>query len=584
MVLYSLLIILSIVMAILAIKLPFSKLSPWVIVIVALMSAIAIVLFDSSSSDYLALGVFWHGLIVVADIVLLLYFFKEGRKFNSPKVWALALMQLGLLLYAKSVSSGSGVDIVLNELAAFMAVVISVVGGLIVIFALWYIDKENIDEGRKKSFIVMLSLFLAVMFAIVIANGLFLFFLLFELTTLASYLLIAFRKDDQSRANALQALWMNQIGGVFILLAIIAGNSSGVGPYFSEVISSAALFSAALIALAALVKGAQIPFDGWLLGAMVAPTPVSAILHSATMVKIAPFVVLKLSPLLANTIVGNMLIMFGSLVFVVAGIYGLSRDKFKEILGYSTISLLGLMIAVAAGVGDGDPGLIYVLIFFHALSKALLFLLAGILEKNHHIKNVSQMDGLLYKAPFSVTMVILGFATITLPPFGLFFGKLFSIEMAAMNLAKSPAYLVLLIALAIGSALLVLLYFKVSSMLFTKRADVESYGVESWFNFGFFSPIVFSLILFFSFIFLVDFGFNVSMPYIWLALVMIIIAPLWLKLSSFKGIDRVSEYNCGEVPRFEVSQWSYEFSSTVQNRIAWCGGFGFGLILLGGLL
>lgn len=412
----------------------------------------------------------------------------------------------------------------------------------------------------------------------------FVFFLLFELTTLASYLLIAFRQDELSRANALKALWMNQIGGVFILLAIIAGNSSGVGPYFSEVISSVALFSAALIALAALVKGAQIPFDGWLLGAMVAPTPVSAILHSATMVKIAPFVVLKLSPLLANTIVGSLLIVFGSLVFVVGGIYGLSRDKFKEILGYSTISLLGLMIAVAAGVGDGDPGLIYALIFFHALSKALLFLLAGILEKNHHIKNVSQMDGLLYKAPFSVTMVILGFATITLPPFGLFFGKLFSIEMAAMNLAKSPAYLVLLIALAIGSALLVLLYFKVSSMLFTKRADVESYGVESWFNFGFFSPIVFSLILFFSFIFLVDFGFNVSMPYIWLALMMIIIAPLWLKLSSFKGIDRVGEYNCGEVPRFEVSQWSYEFSSTVQNRIAWCGGFGFGLILLGGLL
>ena len=242
MVLYSLLIILSIVMAILAIKLPFSKLSPWVIVIVALMSAIAIVLFDSSSSDYLALGVFWHGLIVVADIVLLLYFFKEGRKFNSPKVWALALMQLGLLLYVKSVSSGGGIDIVLNELAAFMAVVISVVGGLIVIFALWYIDKENIDEGRKKSFIVMLSLFLAVMFAIVIANGLFVFFLLFELTTLASYLLIAFRQDDLSRANALKALWMNQIGGVFILLAIIAGNSSGVGPYFSAVISSVALF------------------------------------------------------------------------------------------------------------------------------------------------------------------------------------------------------------------------------------------------------------------------------------------------------------------------------------------------------
>ena len=584
MVLYTLLITLSIAMAILAIKLPFSKLFPWVIVIVTLMSAISISLFSASTSGLFSLNAFWHGVIIVADIALLLYFFKEGRRFGSTKVWALALLQLGLLLYAKSTSSGGGIDIVLNELAAFMAVVISVVGGLIVVFSLWYIDKENIDETRKKSFIVMLTLFLAVMFTIVIANGLFLFFLLFELTTLASYLLIAFRKDTQSSANALKALWMNQVGGVFILLAIIFGSSSGVSPYFSEVISNAALFSAALIAMAALVKGAQIPFDGWLLGAMVAPTPVSAILHSATMVKIAPFVVLKLSPLLANTMVGNMLIIFGSFVFVVAGIYGLSRDKFKEILGYSTISLLGLMIAVAAGVGDGDPGLIYALIFFHALSKALLFLLAGILEKNHHIKNVSQMDGLLYRAPFSAAMVILGFATITLPPFGLFFGKLFSIEMAAVNLAKSPAYLVLLICLAIGSALLVLLYFKVGSMLFTKRADVESYGVESWFSFGFFSPAIFSLILFFSFIFLVDFGFTLSMPYVWLALLMTLMLPLWLKLSSFKGIDRVSEYNCGEVARFEVSQWSYELSPLLQKRIAWCGGIGFGLMLLGGLL
>ena len=584
MVLYSLLIILSIAMTILTIKLPFSKLSPWIIVIVTLMSAISIYLFSAPNAAILSVGYFWHGVIVVADIALLLYFFKEGRTYGSKRVWMLALLQLGLLLYAKSVSSSGGVDFVLNELSAFMAVVISVVGGLIVIFSLWYIDKEKIDEGRKKSFIVMLSLFLAVMFAIVIANGLFIFFLLFELTTLASYLLIAFRQDELSRTNALRALWMNQIGGVFILVAILVGNSSGVGPYFSEVISSAALLSAALIAMAALVKGAQIPFDGWLLGAMVAPTPVSAILHSATMVKIAPFVVLKLSPLLAHTIVADILIVFGSLVFVIAGIYGLAREKFKEILGYSTISLLGLMIAVAVGVGDGDPGLIYALIFFHALSKALLFLLAGILEKNHHIKEVSQMDGLIYRAPLSAMMVIVGFATITLPPFGLFFGKLFSIEMAAMNLAKSPAYLVLLIALAIGSALLVLLYFKVASSLFTKRADVEAYGRESWFNFGFFSPFIFTLVLIFSFIFLVDFGFTLSMTYVWLSLGLIVLVPLWVKLSSFKGIDRVSEYHCGEVARFEVAQWSYGLSSKLQNRIAWAGVAGFGFILLGGLL
>lgn len=178
------------------------------------------------------------------------------------------------------------------------------------------------------------------------------------------------------------------------------------------------LIVVSFIAMAGLVKGAQMPFDGWLLGAMVAPSPVSAILHSATMVKLAPFIILKLAPAYENTIVGQFIMVFGAFVFVVAGLYGFSRDKFKEILGYSTISLLGLMISMATFVGDEHKHILYILIFFHALSKALLFLLAGILEKNHHLKNVSDMDGLLHKAPLSASMIIIGFATITLPPFG----------------------------------------------------------------------------------------------------------------------------------------------------------------------
>ncbi|MBN2965538.1 pesticidal protein Cry5Ba [Sulfurospirillum sp. T05] len=582
MALYSLLLLVPFVMAGLALKLPFTALRLWFMGLVLLMSAAATALFVSPSVATFSLGSFFHMVLLVADLILLLYFLKEGWAFSSKPVWMLALAQLLMLLFAKSLSGGTGADFVLNQLAAFMAVVISVVGGLIVIFALWYIDQEPIDEGRKRTFIVMLSLFLGVMLLLVVANNLLIFFLLFELTTLASYLLISFRRDALSRANALHALWMNQIGGVFILSAVIIGSFQGVSPYFSEVLSGSALLVAALVAMAALVKGAQMPFDGWLLGAMVAPTPVSAILHSATMVKIAPFVVLKLSPLLANTLVADVLIVFGSCVFVIGGIYGLSRDAFKEILGYSTISLLGLMIAIAAN--GGNPTLIYALIFFHALSKALLFLLAGILEKNHHIKYVSQMDGLLYRAPLSAGMIILGFGTITLPPFGLFFGKLFSIEMAAANLAKSPAFLVLLIALAVGSALLVLLYFKVASLLFTKRADVETYEKEKGFTFAFFSPALFSVLLAFSYSFLIRSGFELSLTYVWLSLGMILLVPLWVKVAHFKGIDRVNEYYCGEVARFEVAQWSYALSPAAQSRIGWFGALAFGLILLGGVM
>jgi ech hydrogenase subunit A len=211
---------------------------------------------------------------------------------------------------------------------------------------------------------------------IVIANSILLFFFLFEMTTLASYLLIAFRNDEVSRANALQALWMNQIGGVVILLGALVAIIGFKTVMFDTLLQSSGgmvLFSIALLSMAALIKGASIPFEGWLLGAMVAPTPVSAMLHSATMVKIAPYLILKLAPALAVSMVGSLISIIGALVFVAASYLALSRSVLKEILGYSTVALLGLMMALAAIGTEESIALAMALMLFHALSKALLF-------------------------------------------------------------------------------------------------------------------------------------------------------------------------------------------------------------------
>ena len=579
--LFTILVVLPLVIAVGLWWVPFRLLQSLMMVFSFIVSICSILLFLSPEIFLFSLGSFFSTCIIVIDTLLILYFLKEGLQFKHKKVWMLALAQLGLFFLIES-SIGSEyerADFIVDELSIFMFTVINIVGSLIVVFSVWYINKEPICETRKRLFLLFLILFLSVMNLIVAANSLMIFFLLFELTTLASYVLIGFRKDELSTNNALKALWMNQIGGLFILIAILIGLFYNTYPYFDG-LSSSMLIVVSFIAMAGLVKGAQMPFDSWLLGAMVAPSPVSAILHSATMVKLAPFIILKLAPAYENTIVGSFIMISGSVVFVVAGLYGLSRDKFKEILGYSTISLLGLMIAMATVVGDEHKNILYIIIFFHALSKALLFLLAGVLEKNHHVKSISEMDGLLYRAPLSASMVIFGFATITLPPFGLFFGKLFSIELVAEALKEDFFYLFLLIALAIGSAVLILLYFKVASLLFSKNADDEKFYKENIFTIEMVAPYVFTLLLICSGFFILD----ISLFYVICTLFMMFIIPFWLKIDPFKNVDRVKEYHCGEQGHFSVSQYSFALTKDIEKKITIAGVIAFMCIALGGLL
>jgi ech hydrogenase subunit A len=524
--------------------------------------------------------------LLIADLLLLLFFVYQGYRFKDKKVAGLALLQLLLYGLAEAASGGSGgTSLLVDKLSTVMFLIINVVGGIIVLYAVWYMRDEAMSSLKKRLFVVYLLLFLSVMNTLVVANSLLLFFFLFEMTTLASYLLIAFRDDIVSRTNALRALWMNQVGGVLILLALLIAVMQ-LGTVYIDVLMSRSggylLFAVSLLSMAAFVKGAAMPFDSWLLGAMVAPTPVSAMLHSATMVKIAPFVILKFAPLLAGTLLGGTIAVSGALVFVAASYFALSKEIFKEILGYSTIALLGLMMSMAALGTQAGEQIAMVLIVFHALSKALLFLAAGVLEKVHHLKSIESMKGLTERAPKSVAFIIFGFMTLVLPPFGLFMGKLFALQAISENLMRSPWQVIVLLGVVVGSVLLTLLYFKVASALLSKGSDVDI-GQEEKLPVTAVLPLaVLTLLILSASLWLFAVQSTLSLFYLLVpALLLGVIVWLSRRLGRF---DRTAVYHCGEKESFDAALFYYDMGASTRRGVYWFFGLLFAGVALAGAL
>lgn len=538
---------------------------------------------------YFSVPEYTNAIVVGADILLLLFFGWISIKRGSLLVGIMTALQLGSVWYLlQNGGTENTVQFMVDQLSAFMFVLINVVSSIICIFSLRYIEEENCSAFRKKYFLSVLFWFIAVMNLVVSSDNLEYFFLFFELTTLASYLLISFRRDKVSVKNALTALWMNQVGGVAILAAIFFIHYHGYGEAsFTNLLGHASatsiLFPLALLSMAALIKGAQMPFSKWLLGAMVAPTPVSALLHSSTMVKIAPFIILRLSPALQGTPVASVIIALTGFVFAASAIGALSQDNFKRILAHSTIALLALMIMMAA---VGTPLTLVAaltLILFHGISKCMLFLNAGILERVFHFKQASDMDRLAESGPFTSLVVAIGFMSLLLPPFGAFIGKWLSIETMG-TLAASQRLLgaIVIVLIAFGGAVLSLLYFKVLGLIIARSGSHDKPKFENLSPF--FSVTIYVLlglmtagILGFPFL-LRDYfipvaselsgfplamsikGWNMELGTMSLPILPLLIAFLLLPVTillamlvRFKNVDRVKEYACGEKINYSFS-------------------------------
>ena len=525
-------------------------------------------------------------LMDIYDFGLLLFFLYVGIRYKNGYVTSLAILQITLFIIVLMIlPSSETANIYVDKLSAFIYIIVALVGVPIVIYACKYMDY---DEKNKHTFVAILLWFLGVMNFAVSVNNIEWFFALFETTTLASYALISFRKDETAINNGLLALWMNQIGGVAILIALMLMIKTNGYYHFTDILKhpqTVAIAALGFLSLSALVKGAQMPFQNWLLGAMVAPTPVSAILHSATMVKIAPYLILRISPVIAHTLLAKLLIITTGYVFVTAAIIALTQDNFKKILAYSTISLLGLMMLTAA---VGTPIAVtssLILILFHAFAKGFLFIEAGILEKAFHVKYINQMKRLIEKAPLTMMFIFFGFLNMTFVPFGVFIGKWMMIEEAS-NFLTHGSYILLIVLVGAGSAFLSILYMKVLGVSVRKAHGIENIKfiplpktfnfVSFWYYIFLLSMTIFIAPLIANFIVSItkeltsqevnihshnlSLMINNSALYFWqilgalTILILIHILPYFIKFKA----DFVTPYNCGENHPKYLGTWDFK--------------------------
>ena len=358
-------------------------------------------------------------------------------------------------------SLGLGVDLRLDGFSLLMAVLISGVGVLIFVYSRWYFS-ERPGLGR---FAGTLTAFAGAMLGIVLADNLFVLYVFWELTSVTSYLLIGFEdKKGAARAAALQAILVTAGGGLamlggFVLLGQAAGTYSLSGILADPPAGATVAPALVLVLLGAFTKSAQAPFHSWLPGAMAAPTPVSAYLHSATMVKAGVYLIARLAPAFAGTVTlwRPVVIVVGLTTMLLGGYRALRQDDLKLLLAYGTVGQLGLMVVL---VGAGRPDLTFAgaaLILAHSLFKAVLFLVTGIVDHQAHTRDLRVLTGLGRRMPATFAVAAVAAASMAgLPPLLGFVSKEAAYE--GLLHAGSNVGDVLTLALVVAGSALTLAY------------------------------------------------------------------------------------------------------------------------------
>ncbi|MBO5097608.1 MAG: NADH-quinone oxidoreductase subunit L [Agathobacter sp.] len=344
-----------------------------------------------------------------------------------------------------------------DRLSMLMCIIIGVIGSLIVIYSVGYMHGyhrlHTEYEDRSHYFFMLLFIFLGAMFGFVLSESLLWIDLFWEMTSVCSFLLIGYTRTKEAINNSFRALWMNLLGGVGVVVAIMYTGYTTGSLSFHNLIelgtkgNAAAVIPVALLAVAALTKAAQMPFSTWLMGAMVAPTPSSALLHSATMVKAGIYVLFRLAPAMSGTQTGMLISFIGGFTFFAASIMAIAQTDAKKVLALSTVSNLGLMVA-CAGVGTAETlwaGIF--LMMFHAISKALLFQNVGATENALHSRDIESMHGLIFRLPKLGAFMFIGIAGMFLAPFGMLISK-----WSALKASVDMGNILLVLFIVYGSA------------------------------------------------------------------------------------------------------------------------------------
>ncbi len=359
-----------------------------------------------------------------------------------------------------------------DGLAMLLCIIAAFVGGFICIYAVGYMKAyhEHHKEYKDRSgfFFSMLFLFLAAMFGLVLSENLVWMYFFWEVTSVVSFLLIGYTRTEEAVHNSFRALWMNLLGGFGFAIAIVYSAATSGTVQLTDVVMSGAAIPVVLLAFAALTKSAQMPFSSWLLGAMVAPTPSSALLHSATMVKAGVYLLIRLAPALAGTLGGMMVAFIGGFTFIVASMMAIAQNDGKKVLAFSTISNLGLIVA-CAGIGVEETVWAAVLLMiFHSVAKSMLFQAVGSIENSLGTRDIEAMHGLLLRLPKLTYIMGIGIAGMYLAPFGMLISK----WVALKSFVDADNYLLVLF-LAYGSATTMLYWTKWLSKLISLHHTKE---------------------------------------------------------------------------------------------------------------
>ena len=460
--------------------------------------------------------------IFILDLGLLCLILYIGWKRRHQRLLYLASIQfVGLLLmefFMHSKGDMAAPAFVVDSLSATLLLVVSVIGSLIIYYALAYMkvheEHLHLEQSKQPRFFAIMFLFLGAMNGLVLSDDLSWLFLFWEVTTICSFLLISHDGTEEANRNATRALWMGTAGGVafvFALLYLLQANGilslvtlREKVTVLNEIKPDLILVPLVALCFAAFTKSALLPFQRWLTGAMVAPTPVSALLHSSTMVKVGVYLVLRLAPLYQGTFVSSMLALCGAFTFIAAAALAAGQSNGKKIMAYSTISNLGLIFACAGINTPASLAAGMMLLIFHAVSKALLFLCVGTIEQRIGSRDIEDMRGLFKIMPKTALITTFGILSMMLPPFGMLLAKWMSLESAVEATMGMP---LLVGMLALGSALTVLFWGRWAGILlgsveprlripYEHQAQPISFSLSGlcWMValFSFFSPLLYA--------------------------------------------------------------------------------------------
>lgn len=404
-------------------------------------------------------------------VCLIVYLSFKHHKYVTA---FLSVVQTGLLFYVETTAELPEAEhMLVDRLSLLMCVIVAFVGGFICIYAVGYMrgyhhhHKEFKD--RRPFFFSMLFLFLAAMFGLVLSLNLIWMYFFWEITSVISFLLIGYTRTEEAIHNSFTALWMNLLGGLGFAVGIALMALTIHSVQLTDVLIWGAPLPLACLALAGLTKSAQLPFSSWLLGAMVAPTPSSALLHSATMVKAGVYLLIRLAPAMNGTIVGLMVSLIGGFTFIAASMMAIAQNDGKKVLAFSTISNLGLIVACAGiGVEETVWGAVLLMIF-HSVSKSMLFQSVGATENCLGSRDIEDMHGMLLRLPKLTYIMGIGIAGMYLAPFGMLISK-----WVALRAFVDSENVLLVIFIAYGSATTMFYWTKWLSKLISQHHARES--------------------------------------------------------------------------------------------------------------